>query len=86
MSVQTINIELPADILLTLNENEQELKQQIKQALALQLYRKQKVTLGKAAQIAELSRLAFENLLAENNIPISHLGLDDVLSDVEKLR
>ena len=86
MSIQTINIELPADILLTLNENEQELKQQIKQALAIQLYRNQKVTLGKAAQIAELNRLAFENLLAENNIPISHLGLDDVLSDVEKLR
>ena len=86
MSVQTIHIELPADILLTLNENEQELKQRIKQALAVQLYRKQKVTLGKAAQIADLSRLVFENLLAENDIPISNLSLEDVLSDVEKLR
>ncbi|MGB3587922.1 MAG: UPF0175 family protein [Tunicatimonas sp.] len=86
MSVQKIHIELPADILLTLNENEMELKQQIKQALAIQLYSKKKVTLGKAAQIADLSRLAFENLLAENDIPISNLGLEDVLSDVEKLR
>lgn len=54
--------------------------------LAIQLYRKQKVTLGKAAQIAGLSRLAFENLLAENNTPISNLGIKDLLSDVEKLR
>ncbi|MEM6842129.1 MAG: UPF0175 family protein [Bacteroidota bacterium] len=69
MSVQTIHIELPSDILLTLNENEEELQQQVKQALAIQLYRQQKVTLGKAAQIANLSRLAFENLSAENNIP-----------------
>ncbi|WP_367281928.1 UPF0175 family protein [Tunicatimonas pelagia] len=58
----------------------------MKQALAIQLYRKQKVTLGKAAQIANLSRLAFENLFAENDIPISSLSLKDVLPDAEKLR
>ncbi|MEM9831162.1 MAG: UPF0175 family protein [Bacteroidota bacterium] len=86
MSVQTIHIELPSDILLTLNENEEELQQQVKQALAIQLYRQQKITLGKAAQIANLSRLSSENLLAENNIPISNLGIEDVLADVEKLR
>ncbi len=86
MNVQTINIDLPSDILLTLNESETELKKRIKLSLALQLYIQHKVTIGKAAQIAELSRLQFETMLSENKIPISTLGLDDVLKDIEKLK
>ena len=85
MSLQTINIELPADILLTLNESEKELKQRIKISLAIQLYTQQKVTIGKAAQIAALSRFDFETLLSEQQIPISSLELTDVLGDIEKL-
>ena len=83
---QTIHIELPSDILLTLNESEKELKKRIKVSLAIQLYLQQKVTIGKAAQIAEMSRLAFETMLSEYKISISSLGLEDVLQDIEKLK
>ncbi|MCR9099168.1 MAG: UPF0175 family protein [bacterium] len=86
MTLHTINIDLPADILLTLNESEEELKKRIKISLAIQLYAQQKVTIGKAAQIAELSRLQFETLLSEHKIPISLLELDDILGDIEKLK
>lgn len=86
MTFQTINIDLPSDILLTLNESEKELKKRIKISLALQLYIQQKVTIGKAAQIAELSRFQFETLLSENQVPISSLDLADVLDDIEKLK
>ncbi len=86
MTSQTINIDLPADILLTLNESEQELKKRIKFSLALQLYLQQKVTIGKAAQIAEMSRFQFESALSENKIPISMLEIDDVLKDIQKLK
>lgn len=83
---QTIHIELPSDILLTLNESEKELKKRIKVSLAIQLYLQQKVTIGKAAQIAEMSRLAFETMLSEYKISISSLGLEDVLEDISKLK
>ncbi len=86
MKTQTISIEFPSDILLTLNESETELVRHIKLSLAIQLYLKQKLTIGKASQIAGLSRLDFETTLSENNIPISNLGWDDVLSDTSKLR
>jgi len=33
-----------------------------------------------------LSRFEFETMLAENNVPISTLELEDVLLDVEKLK
>jgi predicted HTH domain antitoxin len=85
MTLHTINIDLPSDILLTLNESEDELKKRIKLFLAIQLYIQQKVTIGKAAQIAEMSRFQFESALSENKIPISILGIDDVMKDIEKL-
>lgn len=85
MKSQSINIDLPADILLTLNESEKELKKQIKIAFAIQLYLQQKVTIGKAAQISEMTRLEFETYLSEHKIPISNLDFDDVLQDIENL-
>lgn len=85
MNIQTISVDFPNDILLALNESESDLKKRIKIALATQLYRLQKLTIGKAAQLAGLSRLEFENELASNKIAISNLNDDDVLGDIEKL-
>jgi predicted HTH domain antitoxin len=86
MTTQNITIDLPSDILLAMNASEAELKQSIKTSLAIRLYRIEKLTLGKAAQLAGLSRFEFETLLSENEIPISNLTLNDVLDDIQKLR
>lgn len=86
MNTQEIKIDFPADILLTLNETENELKQNIKISLAIRLYSLQKLTIGKAAQISGLSRCEFENVLAEHNVSISNLSVEDVLYDSQKLK
>ncbi len=86
MNTQSITIDLPSDILLTLNENENELRHDIKLSLAIRLYRLQKLTIGKAAQIAGLSRFDFETLLSENEVPISNLTIEDVINDCQKLK
>jgi predicted HTH domain antitoxin len=83
---RTISIDLPNDILLALNETETELKQRVRMALAVQLFKLQKLTLGKAAQLAGLSRLRFENLLADNAIAISSLTLEEVMDDARKMK
>ncbi len=86
MNTQTITIDFPSDILLSLNESENELKKDIKLSLAIRLYKMQKLTIGKAAQIAGLSHFDFETVLSENDVPISNLSIDDVLNDAKKLR
>jgi predicted HTH domain antitoxin len=86
MTLQTIHIDLPSDILLTINESEEELVKRIKMSLAVQLYSQGKVTIGKAAQIAEMSRLQFETYLSESGIPISSLSLEDIMADIKKLK
>lgn len=86
MSSQTIAIELPNDILLALNENESELKQRIKLTLAIELYKNEKLTIGKASQLCGLNRLDFEKELSKSKVPISNLNEDDIFSDIEKLK
>lgn len=81
----TITIDFPSDIFLALNEDEMELKKNIKISLAIRLYQLQKLTIGKAAQLAGLSRLEFDNLLTDNRIPISNLDINDINSDTKKL-
>lgn len=86
MSTQSISIDFPTDILLAINESENDLKKRIKIILAIQLYKSQKITIGKAAQISGLTRLEFEKILSDNNISISNLNERDILSDIEKLK
>ncbi len=86
MNTQTIIIDLPSDILLALNITETELKYNIKTSLAMRLYKMQKLTIGKAAQLSGLSRFEFETLLSENEIPISNLTFSDVMDDNQKLK
>ncbi|HET8828586.1 MAG TPA: UPF0175 family protein [Pelobium sp.] len=85
MGVQTISLDFPNDILLALNESENDLKKRIKLTLAIQFYKLQKLTIGKAAQLSGLTRLEFEMELSKNEIPVSNLTEKDVLNDIEKL-
>ena len=83
MNTQRITIDLPSDIFMSLNENE--LKQQIKYFLAINFYKYRKLTIGKAARLAGLTRFEFETLLSDNDISISSLTLNDVINDSKKL-
>ncbi len=60
MGSQTISIDFPNDIHLALNESEKDLIKRIKLNLAVQLYRLEKLTIVKAAQLSGLSRFDFE--------------------------
>ena len=86
MNTRTIKIDIPSDILLALNESEDEFGKNIKIAMAVRLYRAEKLTIGKAAQLAGMDRLAFESMLSEFEIPVSNLNLDDIKADIEKLK
>jgi predicted HTH domain antitoxin len=86
MNTKSLTIDFPSDILLALNTSENELKKQIRISLAIRLYQAEKTTIGKSAQIAGLSRLEFETLLSENEIPISSLSIEEVFEDIKKLK
>jgi predicted HTH domain antitoxin len=85
MQTQTLSIDVPSDIFVAVNENAQEFKNLIKTMLAIHFYQLQKLTIGKAAQLAGMHRLEFETFLSRNKIPISNLELEDIEADIDKL-
>ncbi len=85
MNTKIITIDLPSDILLSLNETENDLVRDIKISLAIRLYSLQKLSIGKAAELSGLSRFDFETQLSESGISISNLTIEDVMNDSRKL-
>ena len=86
MTDKALRINIPADLFIALNKSEEELKWEMRVFSAMKFYESGKLTLGKAAQFAGLSRWDFENLLADNHIPISKLEIEDIDRDLEKMQ
>ena len=82
----TIPVDIPSDMLITLNESEQELKYHFQISIAMMLFQEGKLTLGKAIQLSGLTRFEFEKSLAKNKIPISDLNIEQIMTDVDKLK
>ena len=58
---------------------------ELKQELALTLFSQERLTLGQASRLAEMTQLAFQALLAERQIPI-HYGVEEFREDLRNLR
>ena len=68
MKNQTIAVDFPSDILLALNESESDLKKRVKLILAIQLYKLQKLTIGKNLPLGkQLSFQACQGLNSKMN-------------------
>ena len=52
--------------------------------IALWLYSQQKLSLGKCAKMANMPKVAFQNLLASRQIPVNY-GFEEFLEDKENL-
>ena len=79
-------MQIPQDIFIALNLDENELVFNLKLNYAIELYRLGKLTIGKASELAGMKRYAFECMLAERKIPISNITIQDVNDDIKKLK
>jgi predicted HTH domain antitoxin len=68
MTDLTISLNLPRDLLGALNIPESQLPQQILEILALDLFRQQRISAGKAAELLGISKIGFIELLARHKI------------------
>lgn len=70
MTAEIVSFEVPQDILASLKVGTAELGRNIRLLAAITFFQDQKLSLGKAAQLAGMNRLAFMDLLAEKGIVI----------------
>lgn len=76
-----ISIDIPDSVALAAELTEAELLREI----AVLLFQQERITLGKAAQIARMHQLEFQRLLANRDICV-HYGLEEYQADMKSLR
>jgi len=90
MLEKTINISFPIkeNLLLSLRESQEEFTQDLRFLSALMLYRKNRLSLGKAAELAGYSKLDFIEQLKLEQEPVFDYNADEmneIFADVNKL-
>jgi predicted HTH domain antitoxin len=74
-----VNIELPAD--LTAQFESENVSEEVARLLALELFREQKVSLGRAAELCSMPLAAFMKFSAAHGVPPITYSLDDLEAD-----
>ncbi len=77
----TISIEIPSEVMHAARMTPEDLRQE----LAIHLFREGKLSFGKARELAGLTVWEFQNLLGTRNIPV-HYGVEEYEDDLKTLR
>ncbi len=83
--METIPVELPRDVIHIFKVREKELPKVVRELIAVALYEKGRISLGKAAELAGVSRWEMSDILAAKRIPIQYYP-EDLEEDIETLK
>ncbi|NEZ62868.1 UPF0175 family protein [Leptolyngbyaceae cyanobacterium CCMR0082] len=83
MSTETITLEISQDLLAALKMGVQDLSQNLRLLAAITFYQEKKLSLGKAAELANLNRLNFMDALAARGIVIFDYDESALLTELE---
>jgi predicted HTH domain antitoxin len=82
-AVKTIQIDLPDETLLSLKETPEHFAQEIKILAAVKLFELGRLSSGRAAQLAGLSRVQFLTILGRYQVSPFALTADDLAQDLD---
>jgi len=77
----TVSIEIPGEVMHAAHLTSDELKQE----LAIHLFQEEKLSFGKARELAGLTVWEFQNLLGSRNI-LLHYGVEEYEDDLKTLK
>jgi predicted HTH domain antitoxin len=84
LSMDEITVKVPRDLVRILKVKDEELPKLVKLYLAVELYREGKISLGKATEIAGVTKWEMMEILASKGIPIQY-DVKDLDNDVKTL-
>ena len=76
--METVRIELPSALLKAANLEERNLSQEAARLLALELYREDKVSMGRAAELCQTPLAAFMDFAAKHRVPPLRYNYEDL--------
>lgn len=85
MSAGTVEVSIPKELKDIFNVEEDEIGGEALISIAIELYREGKVSMGKAAEIAGISKIEMMGVLRERKVPLQY-SEDDLEEDLKALR
>ncbi len=86
MKTIELQIAIPEDVLYTLNENKNDFIKQMKLFTAIELYRLQKLSMGKAAELAGMSKVDFMLSLGNYGVVVIDYDEEDFKEELERIK
>ena len=81
VAIMQIAIDLPNDFVQF--QTDTDIQQEIRLSYAIWLYQQQRVTLGKAAELAGVDIYDFMSFCKANKVPVIDLSRDEILEELE---
>jgi len=76
--METVRVELPCCLLKAANLEQANLSQEAARLLALELFREERVSLERAAELCQTPLAAFMDFAAKHAVPPLHYSFDDL--------
>ena len=76
--MDTVDVKLPSELLKAANLEGKSLSQEAARLLALELYREEKISLGRAAELCETPLAVFMDFVAKHGVPPLRYRLEDL--------
>ena len=76
--METVDVKLPSELLRVANLEESSLSEEAARLLALELYREDKVSLGRAAELCQTPVAAFMDFAAKHGVPPLRYSFEDL--------
>jgi len=86
MNTLTLEMEISKDFLYTFDFKQDQVGDELKLLASIELYREHKVSMGKAAEFAGITKYIFMQELASREIPLIEYDIDEVIGEAEVLK
>jgi predicted HTH domain antitoxin len=81
--METVDVKLPSELLRAATLEEGSLSQEAARLLALELYREDKVSLGRAAELCQTPLAAFMDFAAKHGVPPLRYSFEDLEKELQ---
>ena len=88
MKQKHIELEIPEDIAFSLEKEgkSRDISGEIKKAIAVNMFQRKVISLGKASELAGMNRVVFMELLKSYNIPAYEYSENDYKEDLKSIK
>jgi len=86
MSNVKIELEIPEEILMNLKQSTEEFKNELKLMMAIELYKKKRLSLGKAAVLCGFTKIGFIDALNFRGEPVFNYTNDEIEEEIQNIK